>query len=193
MFVERLVLATGSRGKYREFAAMLPREVVGELIFAPKMAQIEVEETGTCYAENARLKAQAWAWASGLPSLADDSGLEVEVLGGAPGVLSARIVPGPDQARNDWLLSRLEGRLDRRARFVAALALSVPDHWTLISEGECPGRIATAPEGKGGFGYDPLFLPDGLSASFAAIPPETKNAISHRAVALRNLLDILRQ
>ena len=123
MFVERLVLATGSRGKYREFAAMLPREVVGELIFAPKMAQIEVEETGTCYAENARLKAQAWAWATGLPSLADDSGLEVDILGGAPGVLSARIVPGPDQARNDWLLSRLEGRLDQQARFVAALAL----------------------------------------------------------------------
>ena len=193
MFVERLVLATGSRGKYREFAAMLPREVVGELIFAPKMAQIEVEETGTCYAENARLKAQAWAWATGLPSLADDSGLEVDILGGAPGVLSARIVPGPDQARNDWLLSRLEGRLDRRARFVAALALAIPDRWTLIVEGECPGRIATAPEGKGGFGYDPLFLPDGLNASFAAIPPEMKNAISHRAAALRNLLEILMQ
>ena len=193
MFVERLVLATGSRGKYREFAAMLPREVVGELIFAPKMAQIEVEETGTCYAENARLKAQAWAWATGLPSLADDSGLEVDILGGAPGVLSARIVPGPDQARNDWLLSRLEGRLDRRARFVAALALAVPDRWTLISEGECLGRIATAPEGKGGFGYDPLFLPDGLNASFAAIPPKMKNAISHRAAALRNLLEILMQ
>ena len=191
MFVERLVLATGSQGKYREFAAMLPREVVGELIFAPEMAQIEVEETGTCYAENARLKARAWAEASGLPSLADDSGLEVEALGGAPGVLSARIVPGPDQARNDWLLSRLEGRLDRRARFVAALALAIPDRWTLIAEGECPGRIAMAPEGKGGFGYDPLFLPDGLNASFAAIPPEMKNAISHRAAALRNLLEIL--
>lgn len=193
MFVERLVLATGSRGKYREFAAMLPREVVGELIFAPEMAQIEVEETGTCYSENARLKARAWAEASGLPSLADDSGLEVEALGGAPGVLSARIVPGPDQARNDWLLSRLEGRPDRRARFVAALALAIPDRWTLIAEGECPGRIATAPEGKGGFGYDPLFLPDGLNASFAAIPPEMKNAISHRAAALRNLLEILAQ
>ena len=108
-------------------------------------------------------------------------------------VLSARIVPGPDQARNDWLLSRLKGRFDRRARFVAALALAIPHRWTLIAEGECPGRIATSPEGKGGFGYDPLFLPDGLNASFAAIPPEMKNAISHRAAALRNLLKILMQ
>ena len=191
MFFENLLLATGNRGKYEEFRAIQPETFVGSLLFAPEVGGLAVEETGGSYAMNAVLKAKAWAEASGLPSLADDSGLEVAALGGLPGVRSARIVEGTDEDRNRWLLSQMEGRGDRRARFVAALALSVPGRWTLVCEGECPGRIAERPSGTGGFGYDPLFLSDGLDGSFADIPPETKNAVSHRAAALRALLQVL--
>ena len=191
MFFETLLLATGNRGKYGEFRAMLPGALAGRLLFAPEVGDLVVEETGDTYALNAVLKARAWAQASGLPSLADDSGLEVAALGWAPGVRSARIVEGTDEVRNRWLLSRMEGVRDRRARFVAALALSVPGEWTLVCEGDCPGRIAERPSGAGGFGYDPLFLPDGCDGSFAVLSPETKNAVSHRAAALRTLLEVL--
>ncbi len=193
MFFDTLLLATGNRGKYEEFRAMLPGSLAGRLLFAPEVASLVVEETGDSYALNAVLKARAWAKASGLPSLADDSGLEVAALGWAPGVRSARIVEGTDEDRNRWLLSRMEGRQDRRARFVAALALSVPGDWTLVCEGDCPGRIAECPAGAGGFGYDPLFLPDGVDGSFAELAPEVKNAVSHRAAALRELLEILEE
>ncbi|MBQ9564159.1 MAG: RdgB/HAM1 family non-canonical purine NTP pyrophosphatase [Synergistaceae bacterium] len=191
--IERLVLATGNRGKYEEFSAMLPRSLAAELVFAPELGRLTVEETGETYADNARLKARAWAQASGLPCLADDSGLEAEALDGAPGVRSARIVPGSDEDRNNWLLEQLRGKSNRRGRFVAALALVVPLEWELICRGECPGRIAESPAGLGGFGYDPLFVPDGFDASFAELPPATKNVISHRAVALRRMLDLLGQ
>lgn len=191
MFFETLLLATGNRGKYEEFRAMLPVSLAGRLLFAPEVGSLVVEETGDTYALNAVLKARAWSKASGLPSLADDSGLEVATLGWAPGVRSARIVEGKDEDRNRWLLSRMEGRHDRRARFVAALALSIPGEWTLVCEGECPGRIAECPTGAGGFGYDPLFLPDGFGESFAALSKDAKNAISHRAAALRKLLETL--
>lgn len=191
MFFETLLLATGNRGKYEEFRAMLPGALADRLLFAPEVGSLVVEETGDTYAVNAMLKARAWAQASGLPSLADDSGLEVAALGGAPGVRSARIVEGTDEDRNRWLLSCMEGRQDRGARFVAALALSVPGEWTLVCEGDCPGRIAEFPTGSGGFGYDPLFLPDGGDGSFADLPLNVKNAISHRAAALRALLGIL--
>lgn len=190
MFFETLLLATGNRGKYEEFRAMLPGALAERLLFAPEVGSLVVEETGDTYAVNAMLKARAWAQASGLPSLADDSGLEVAALGGAPGVRSARIVEGTDDDRNRWLLSRMEGRQDRGARFVAALALSVPGEWTLVCEGDCPGRIAEFPTGSGGFGYDPLFLPDGSDGSFADLPLNVKNAISHRAAALRALLEV---
>lgn len=193
MFFDTLLLATGNRGKYEEFRAMLPGSLAGRLLFAPEVASLVVEETGDSYALNAVLKARAWAQASGLPSLADDSGLEVAALGWSPGVRSARIVEGTDEDRNRWLLSRMEGRQDRRARFVAALALSVPGDWTLVCEGDCPGRIAECPTGTGGFGYDPLFLPDGVDGSFAELAPEVKNAVSHRAAALRELLEILEE
>ena len=170
---------------------MLPLSLAERLLFAPEVGGLVVEETGDSYAVNAVLKARAWASASGLPSLADDSGLEVAALGGAPGVHSARIVEGSDEDRNRWLLSRMEGRRDRRARFAAALALSIPGKWVLVCEGECLGRIAEAPMGAGGFGYDPLFLPDGFEDSFAGLSADTKNAVSHRAAAVRALMGVL--
>ena len=191
MLFETLLLATGNRGKYEEFRAMLPLSLAERLLFAPEVGRLVVEETGDSYAVNAVLKARAWASASGLPSLADDSGLEVAALGGAPGVRSARIVEGSDEDRNRWLLSRMEGRRDRRARFAAALALAIPGKWVLVCEGECLGRIAEAPTGAGGFGYDPLFLPDGFEDSFSGLSADTKNAVSHRAAAVRALMGVL--
>lgn len=152
---------------------------------------MEVEETGTTYAMNAWLKARAWVSASGIPSLADDSGLEVRGLNFAPGIFSARAADGSDEARNRWLLGRMEGRTDRRAAFVAALALSFPDGRTLVCEGECRGTLTDRPLGSGGFGYDPLFVPEGQELTFAQMAPEAKDGLSHRAVALKVLLELL--
>ena len=205
VFFESLLIATSNRGKYEEFLALLPDEMTERLLFAPDAAfpggaLPNVEETGTTYASNAVLKALAWAGASGLPCLADDSGIEVEALGWRPGLFSARIVPGTDADRNRWLLeqmARTEGK--RRARFVAAVALSVPDQWTLVCEGVGGGRLGldvdTSASGRDprGFGYDPLFIPDGHDRSFGALPSEVKNKISHRAEAVRALLLLLRE
>ena len=184
-----ILLATANRGKYREFKDILTGCLTRELLFAHSAAPIEVEESGATYASNAVLKAKAWAAASGLPALSDDSGLEVESLGWRPGLFSARVVSGTDSDRNAWLLSQMEGRANRRASFVADVALATPD-WTLVCEGVCDGRITDAQVGKGGFGYDPLFVPDGFDLSFAEIPTEVKNKISHRAKAVQNLLEI---
>jgi XTP/dITP diphosphohydrolase len=208
LFFESLLLATGNRGKYEEFQKLLPPSVTGELLFAPdalrrKGAQsvqspedFKLEETGATYAMNAFLKARAWALASGLPSLGDDSGLEVEGLSWAPGIRSARVVEGSDGDRNRWLLSQMEGREDRRARFVAALALSVPfspttGEWTILCEGVCDGRLGKRETGQRGFGYDPLFIPEGYDVSFGELPSDVKNKISHRAKAVEALLEIL--
>ena len=194
MFFEEigpLLLATGNRHKYEEFRALLPRSAAEALLFAPEVAPLEVEETGSTYALNAYLKASAWARASGLPSLADDSGIEVAALGFAPGVFSARYAEGSDADRNRRLLSQMEGRTDRRAAFVAALALSFPDGRTLVCEGDCPGTLADRPLGEHGFGYDPLFVPDGGTLSFAQMTPDAKNAISHRAAALRVVMELI--
>jgi XTP/dITP diphosphohydrolase len=203
IFFKSLLLATGNRGKYEEFLALLPNGLTGNLLFAPDVASSgalpgnvlpDVEETGTTYASNAVLKALAWAAASGLPCLADDSGIEVEALGWRPGLFSARAAAGTDADRNRWLLEQMAGRAEeeRRARFVAAVALSIPDRWTLVCEGVCDGRLALTPDaGPGGFGYDPLFIPDGYDRSFSALPAEVKNKISHRAEAVRALITFL--
>ena len=182
----------------------MPRHAVKNLIFAPELTSAAVvagkipgvEETGSTYVMNALLKALAWSAASGLPSLADDSGLEVKALGWKPGVRSARVSDGDrllssDAERNRWILACMETRVDRRARFVAAVALSVPGEWTLACEGVCDGRLATCEAGECGFGYDPLFVPDGYDVSFGELSPSVKNRISHRAKAVTALLDIL--
>ncbi|MDR2529812.1 MAG: non-canonical purine NTP pyrophosphatase [Synergistaceae bacterium] len=193
--MDTLVLASGNRDKYAEFLALLPRGMVGKLLFAPEsLPHPQVEETGATYAMNAVLKARAWALSSGLPSLADDSGIEVEALGWRPGVRSARVVEGSDADRNRWLLSQMEGRENRYACFVAVVALSIPSPdggllWTLATEGVCEGRLAEHETGAGGFGYDPLFIPNGCDVSFAELPLAVKNQISHRAKALQNLLE----
>ena len=191
----KLVIATKNEGKYTEFKEIITDTAGGnfadEIIFAPDVAELVVEETGKTYAENAMLKARAWAEETRLPCLADDSGLEVMALGGAPGVYSARVVRGRDVDRAAWLLSKLSKETYRRARFAAALSLCVPGEYTIITEGYCKGSIAEHPSGENGFGYDPVFIPDGYDHTFAELPSDVKNKISHRADAFRKLIKIL--
>ena len=147
------------------------------------------EENGNTYSENAIVKAMFYASATGLLALADDSGLEVESLGGAPGVFSARYAGdnATDAERRELLLSELAktGSQNRRARFVAAVAIAKADGEILnVSEGICEGTLTFAPRGNGGFGYDPLFIPNGYDQTFAELPDDIKNRISHRARAL---------
>lgn len=192
----KLIIATGNEGKYREFTEII-RNVAGEgfadgIIFAPDISRMIVDETGRTYAENSMLKARAWAERSGLPCLADDSGLEVNALDGAPGLYSSRVVSGNDSDHASWLLAQLEGISDRRARFVAALCLCVPGEYTLITEGFCCGRISESPRGSDGFGYDPVFLPDGYDMTFAELPGHVKNQISHRSDAFRKIAALIK-
>lgn len=191
----RLLIATGNAGKKREFArllATLPCEVVGldDLGLAN-----DVEESGATFAENALLKARAYAARSGLLTLADDSGLEVDALGGAPGVQSARY-GGPcldDRGRYELLLANLRAVPDERrtARFRCTIALVAPNGREATAEGACEGRIVHAPRGEHGFGYDPVFWVNNEGCTMAELPPERKNVISHRAVAARQALHIL--
>lgn len=183
-----LVVATRNKKKLRELAALLadlPVQVVdlGAFPGAP-----EVEETGATFAENARLKAVAAARYTGHWAVADDSGLEVDALDGRPGVWSARFAgPGAtDDDNNKLLLKLLEGvpPRRRRARFRCAIAIASPEGETWVDEGVCEGVITDGPRGEGGFGYDPLFLVPELDRTFAELPPEEKNRISHRARAL---------
>ena len=187
----KLIIATGNKGKYREFVEIIGGGFAEEIIFAPEISALIVEETGRTYAENAMLKAKKWAEMSGLPCLADDSGLEVHALDGAPGLYSARIVQGIDGDRVSWLLGQLEGIADRSARFAASLALCIPGEYTIITEGYCTGHIAHSPEGSNGFGYDPVFIPDGYNMTFAQLPTHIKNSISHRTNAFKKIIQAL--
>jgi len=186
--VRKLVVATRNPKKRQELAALLrdmPVEVLGLDAFpgAP-----EVEETGATFADNARLKAEAAARHTGLWAIADDSGLEVDALGGRPGVFSARFAgPGAtDAANNELLLTLLEGvpPEKRQARFRCAIAIASPQGETWVDEGVCEGVIALTPRGDGGFGYDPLFVVPELGKTFAELGESVKNRISHRARAL---------
>ena len=188
-----LVLASGNAGKVREFQALLgPAWRVQP---QSEFAVVPVEETGSTFLANALLKARHAAQCTGLPALADDSGLEVDALGGAPGVWSARYA-GPladDEANNVKLLAALSGIPDaqRTARYRCALVwLSGPrDESPLTAEGVWEGRILTAPRGRGGFGYDPLFLDPGTGLAAAEMIEAAKNARSHRGRAMLGLRD----
>ena len=187
--MKRLLLGTRNPGKVKEITTIL--EGTGWTFsslreFAEVGAAVE---DGVTYAENAIAKARFYAAATGLLALADDSGLEVTALGGAPGVFSARYAGdnASDADRRKLLLSELAkvDSRDRRARFVAAVAIAKPDGSVLnISEGICEGTIIFEPRGTGGFGYDPLFVPDGYDQTFAELCDDVKNRISHRARAL---------
>lgn len=182
-----LVIATRNRHKLEEIQAIFALPSLHLLSSFDFPDVPDVEETGTTFEENAALKARALATATGRWAMGDDSGLEVEALGGAPGVYSARYagLPAVDYAANNRkLLHALAGSANRRARFRTVLALAAPDGRLFTVEGACEGVIADAPSGAGGFGYDPLFIPDGETLTFAEMPAERKNRISHRARAL---------
>lgn len=186
MELREIVIGTGSKDKYREFLDLLSPFGI-KLHFGKDMADLEVQETGSTFMENAVLKASSWALATGLPALADDSGLQVEALGGRPGIYSARV--GKDsQARRQWLLKELDGKTDRKARFVTALVLFGPEGLIWSDEEYCFGTISFEARGSFGFGYDPLFLPDGYDKTFGELGQAVKGAISHRAKASKAFL-----
>ena len=189
-----LLAATGNEHKLRELQEMFrdyytiaPMSAAG--FFGP------IDESASTFAGNAAIKAEAVCAATGLPAIADDSGLCVDVLDGEPGVLSARYagVHGDDEANNDLLLRRMEGKEDRRASFVCALALKLPGRETLIAEGSCPGTILHKRQGTGGFGYDPLFFYEPMGKTYAEMNAQEKNEISHRARAAREMAKIMDQ
>lgn len=186
---DKLVIASHNPGKVREIAELLGPFGV-EAVPAGALGLPEPEETGTTFEANAGLKALAAARASGLPALADDSGLCVAALGGAPGVHSARWAgPGKDFAlAMRKVEDRLAGAADRRAVFVAALALAWPDGHVETFRGEVHGALVWPPRGARGFGYDPMFVPDGGALTFGEMDPAAKHAVSHRADAFRKLI-----
>lgn len=187
-----LVVATRNPGKLAELQALLRGRGIGVLGLDAFPSIPEAAEAGDSFAANALAKARAYAAATGRPVLAEDSGLEVDALGGAPGIHSARWVPGSDADRTLALLQRLAGvpTEARTARYVSVLALAAPDGREHLFRGTLAGRIAMAPRGSGGFGYDPVFLlPDGRTV--AELTREEKNAISHRGQALRQALTVI--
>jgi XTP/dITP diphosphohydrolase len=180
----RLVVASGNAGKIREY-----RDLLADSGFELVAFDTEVPEVGETYEENARLKAEAALAKSGLPSLGDDSGIELEALDGFPGIRSARL--GPTQKeRTAELLRRLEGvARPWKARFVCVIALAVPGVETRLYEGECRGEVVPEWRGEAGFGYDPIFLVPAKGKTFGEMPPEEKRKYSHRAAAARALLE----
>jgi XTP/dITP diphosphohydrolase len=188
---EELVLGTTNAGKVRELAALLEPHGIQVVSLRECPRSVSVEETGTTFAENAALKASQQAIALSRWVLAEDSGLCVDALDGAPGIHSARFSAGGDDANNSLLLERLAAvpAIRRGAHYACHAALSDP-RGTIVarSQGTCHGRIATASEGQGGFGYDPLFIVPEYHRSFGELAPEVKGVISHRARAMRAIL-----
>ena len=195
--LRRVVLASGNAGKQREIAVLLaPRGV--EILLQSALGIDSPDETGETFEANALLKARHAALASGLPAIADDSGIEVDALDGRPGVRSARYA-GPaasDEENLRRMLAELDGvppsRRGARYRCVIAMVRGPDDATPLLAHGSWEGSIATGPRGSGGFGYDPIFIPDGAVHTAAEMTAEEKNAVSHRAVALHRLLELLR-
>ena len=185
----RLVIATGNPGKAGEIAAVL--SAVEDLELLPRPGDLpEPEENGATLLDNARIKAQAVMAATGEAAVADDTGLEVMALDGAPGLHTARYA-GPHATFDDnikRLLAELEGVAERRARWRTVALVTLPGGGEIVGEGTCDGTITEAPRGARGFGYDPVFVPDGGDGrTFAELAPEEKNAVSHRGRAFRDL------
>ncbi len=194
----RILIATMNEGKLREYQRLLG-EVPGLQLetMASLASRVDVVEDRDTFEGNARKKATEIAAASGVACLADDSGLEVDALGGRPGVHSARYsgVGATDESNNEKLLGELRGvpAAERTARFRCVIAVVDAEGRELaLADGACEGRIAQAPSGSHGFGYDPLFVPDGYSETMAELGPDTKNRISHRAEAAAKLAPLLR-
>ncbi len=194
--MKRIIAASSNAHKIKEIQAIMGK--FGYEIVSRKAAGVpdfEIEEDGETFEENSFKKANEIMKVTGEITVADDSGLMVDYLGGAPGVYSARFAGEEcdDDKNNQKLLMHLEGlgQEDRKAKFVSVITLVYPDGETLVARGECPGRIIEVPTGENGFGYDPLFVPDGKDKTFAQLTEEEKNEISHRAKALEVLEKLL--
>jgi XTP/dITP diphosphohydrolase len=195
--MKKLLIATNNKGKVKEIQELL-KDMDIELVTPLDIAlELDVIENGKTYLENAEKKASAFAHASGFISLADDSGLEVDALNGAPGLYSARYSPKPgatDQDRRAYLLQNLQGKPHPwTARFHATIAIAVPDQKVEWTEGQCEGQIITEERGTGGFGYDPIFFIPELNQTMAELSMEQKNRLSHRARAIVNAKPILKK
>ncbi|MGI5978057.1 MAG: XTP/dITP diphosphatase [Oscillospiraceae bacterium] len=190
----RYILASNNPGKLREMKAILA-EIGAEVVSQREAgADFEAEETGETFEENALIKARAACAALGEPAIADDSGLCVDALGGAPGVYSARYGGcETDSERTALLLKNLGDAKDRSAKFVSCIACVFPNGDVLTARGECPGIITTSPRGDGGFGYDPVFELPGTGKTMSELTEEEKNAVSHRGRALKSFQKKLRE
>ena len=189
----KLVLASKNKKKLGEMQEILSALGVEVVMEADVGADVDVEETGATFEENAELKATAVMQATGLPAIADDSGLCVDALNGAPGVYSARYGGDDldDSARWKLLFTAMRGQIDRRCGFVSCICCAFPNGDKLTARGECRGTLAYAPKGENGFGYDPIFFVPELKRTFAQLEPEEKNEISHRGKALREFKEKL--
>lgn len=189
-----LLIASNNKKKLKELKEILS-DYFDVYSLAEKGINSNPEETGTTFEENAEIKAVSAMKASGLPALADDSGLCVEALNGQPGVYSSRYAgeDGNDSKNNKLLLKNMEGKENRKAKFVSSIVLVYPDGRKIIANGECYGEILKTPRGENGFGYDPLFYLPEYDKTMAEIDAELKNKISHRANAIQKFLEELKE
>lgn len=181
------VMASNNGGKLREIREILSDMDIEVISQREAGCEVSAQETGTTFEENAYIKAIMATTLLGLPAIADDSGLCVDALDGAPGIYSARYGNGEaktDMERMELLLKNMEDKTDRAARFVSCVCCTFPNGDVITARGECEGTITREPRGENGFGYDPIFLPSGMTMTMAEMPEETKNRISHRAKSL---------
>ena len=191
----KLLIASNNAHKIKEIKAIVGDYFEEVLSLREAGVDVDVEETGVTFAENAQIKAEAIMNLTGFAALADDSGIMIDALGGEPGVYSARYagVHGDDHANNMKMIAKMENvpKNKRGAQFVSSIALARPGQDIVITTGICRGEITYEPRGNGGFGYDPYFLPEGMTQTFAELSAEIKNAISHRAKVLEMLKKVL--
>ena len=192
----KLILASNNANKLREFREMTSGMDIELISQKEAGCNFEVEETGTTFEENAYLKAAAVTEFTGLPAVADDSGIEVDALGGRPGVYSARYaadIVNSDAEKNDYLLNEIGDNPNRNARYVCSMCCTFPNGDRITSRGECEGEVYGPQRGNGGFGYDPIFTPKGYEKRMAELTPDEKNAISHRGKAMRAFVSELEE
>lgn len=187
----KFIAATNNKNKIREFKEILSPLGIEILSMSETGFESDPEETGTTFEENAIIKARALAEIANMPVLADDSGLEVDALDGAPGVYSARYAEGSDLDRINKLLDNLNNKSDRSAHFTSCVAVCFPNGKTITATGICHGRITEVPTGDGGFGYDPVFFVEQFGRTYAQLTPDEKNSVSHRGNALKLLKEKL--
>ena len=189
----KYLIATNNLDKLHEMREILSGLGIQAVSLSEAGLDVEVDETGSTFYENAKLKAEAVCKASKLPAIADDSGLVVDALGGAPGVRSKRFGGGGLDSAGlcAHLLSAMDGMEQRGAKFVSSIVCAFPDGSAVCAQGECNGEITDSPRGSGGFGYDPVFLPEGSDRTMAQLTPDEKHAISHRGNALREFVKVL--